>query len=288
MSTKTKPPLVFAFLILIAFIHPASSSPLLQLTIYTAKQTYNIEENISIYGYVKTDGAPIESAAVGLEVRDPSSSPVIIRVLTTNALGEYDLSFKLSSQALQGTYTVNVTCSYLGEKATNATSFNLEKASSFVLTVNMGRSAYKSEETVEIFGNTTLAGVPIANSLVAVEVQDPKNTPILVRVVETETNGLYSLTFQLQNASLTGTYTVHASASYEAQKATATTMFEVKQEMPADINKDGAVDIQDIVLVAVAWDSQPGDPRWDPRCDLDGNNDIDIIDITLVAIAFGT
>jgi uncharacterized protein YfaS (alpha-2-macroglobulin family) len=274
-------------LILLASTYEGGSSPTLQVTVYTDKPYYNIEENIYILGEVKVDGVPVENATVALEVRDPTASPVNVRSLTTNALGKYDLSFKLSSQALTGTYTVNVSCSYLGERATSTASFNLEKASFLVVTLTIGRSAYKIEEPIEIYGNVTLTGVPVLKALVAIEVQDPKYTPILVRVVETDTNGLYGLTFQLPSGSSTGTYSVYASASYGNQKAVANSTFQLKREIAADINGDGVVNILDIALVAKAWGAYPGHPRWDQRCDLDGNNIINIIDIALVAREYG-
>jgi len=281
VTTKMRMSIFVAFLIILAFIYEGWSLAL-QVTVYTAKPNYTIEENIYVHGEVKADGVLVENATVALEVRDPTASPVIIRTLSTNASGKYDLSFKLPSQALQGTYAVNVSCSYLGERATSTTSFNLEKASFFVVTVTIGRSAYRVEEPIEIYGNATLAGIPIVKALVAIEVQDPTSTPVLIRVLETDTSGLYRLTFQLPMGSPTGTYSVYASASYEDQKASANSTFQVKQ-ISADINGDGVVNIVDLYLVARAWHSTPGHPRWDPKCDLDGNELINIIDIMLVA-----
>jgi len=274
---------ILLVLLILALIHGGLSSPALQITVSTDKPNYNIGENIYTYGEVKADGLPIENATVALEVRDPSASPVVIRTLTTDALGKYGLSFNLSSQALLGTYTVNVSCSYGGERATSSTSFNLEKPSILVVTVNVGRSAYKVEEPIDIYGNATLADIPVVKALVAIEVQDPKGTPILLRVLETDTDGFYRLTFQLPTDSPTGNYSVYASASYQNQKTTATATFQVKQTISADINGDGVVNIIDIALVAKAWGSYPGHPRWDSRCDLDGNQIVNIIDIALVA-----
>lgn len=55
----------------------------------------------------------------------------------------------------------------------------------------------------------------------------------------------------------------------------------------ADIDGDGDVDIIDVQLVAARWNTQQGDPGYEPRFDLDnegqGDGDIDIIDVQLVA-----
>lgn len=286
MVSRTGTSILFIFLILLAFTQKGWSSPTLKITVGTDKASYDIGEDISVHGDVKVEGAPVENATVALEVRDPTASPVIVRTLNTDASGKYDLSFKLSHEALTGSYTVNASCSYGAERAANTTSFSLEKASVLVVTVTVGRFTYTPGETIEIYGDTTQANVPVVGALVAVEVQDPKNTPLVIRVLETDTDGIYRLTFRLPAGSPTGTYSVHASASYEDQEAVVDTTFQVKQEISADINGDGTVNILDIALMALAWGSYPGHLRWDPRCDLDGNELINIIDIALVAVEY--
>jgi len=50
---------------------------------------------------------------------------------------------------------------------------------------------------------------------------------------------------------------------------------------------DGKVDIRDISLIARAFGSSPGQPGWNPICDLNGDGRINIIDISLAAKNFG-
>jgi hypothetical protein len=54
-----------------------------------------------------------------------------------------------------------------------------------------------------------------------------------------------------------------------------------------DLNMDGRVNIQDITLVAIAYGSKPGDPKWNLMADLDKNGVINILDIALVARDYG-
>jgi len=59
------------------------------------------------------------------------------------------------------------------------------------------------------------------------------------------------------------------------------------QTLPGDVNNDGIVNIQDVLIAAVAFGSQPGDPNWNPDADLDGNGIINILDILIIAVHFG-
>lgn len=56
---------------------------------------------------------------------------------------------------------------------------------------------------------------------------------------------------------------------------------------PWDVNGDGKVDIKDILIVAKAYGSNPGDPNYDPRADVNGDSKIDIKDILIVAKHYG-
>jgi DNA-binding protein Fis len=54
-----------------------------------------------------------------------------------------------------------------------------------------------------------------------------------------------------------------------------------------DINGDGVVDIYDAILLANAYGSIPGNPRWNPKADLNGDNVVDIYDAIILAKHYG-
>jgi hypothetical protein len=54
-----------------------------------------------------------------------------------------------------------------------------------------------------------------------------------------------------------------------------------------DLNKDGIVNIIDIVIIAKAFGTNSGEPHWNAVADLDKNGIINIIDLTIVAKDFG-
>jgi len=54
-----------------------------------------------------------------------------------------------------------------------------------------------------------------------------------------------------------------------------------------DIDEDGDVDGRDVVLLALHWNSEEGNPRYDPNCDLNGDGKIDGKDLAMLAANFG-
>jgi hypothetical protein len=56
---------------------------------------------------------------------------------------------------------------------------------------------------------------------------------------------------------------------------------------PYDLNQDGAVDLFDVEIVALAFGSDPTKPNWDPRADVNNDSLVDIFDLILVTIHFG-
>jgi tungstate transport system substrate-binding protein len=56
--------------------------------------------------------------------------------------------------------------------------------------------------------------------------------------------------------------------------------------VPEDVNLDGKVDILDAIIVANAFGSKPGDPRWNPLADINNDGYIDILDAIALANHF--
>jgi hypothetical protein len=50
-----------------------------------------------------------------------------------------------------------------------------------------------------------------------------------------------------------------------------------------DLNEDGRVNLVDLIIVAIAYGSKPGDSRWNAIADLDKNGETDMMDVCQVA-----
>jgi hypothetical protein len=53
--------------------------------------------------------------------------------------------------------------------------------------------------------------------------------------------------------------------------------------IPGDLNGDFKVSLSDLVLLANAYGSKPGDAKWNPNADINGNDKVDLSDLVLLA-----
>jgi hypothetical protein len=54
-----------------------------------------------------------------------------------------------------------------------------------------------------------------------------------------------------------------------------------------DVNGDFKVTLADLVLLANAYNSQPGSPKWNPNADLNGNGVVNLSDLVIMALHYG-
>lgn len=127
--------LLISVLILVSAALPVmSGSSSLNLTVYTSKPSYQVDENIEVYGNLTYDSAPVSDNLVAIEVQNPDGDPVVLRSAQTDSYGACNLTFKLSSDAELGAYTVHVSSTYKGQTATNNTTFKLIQISETIAT----------------------------------------------------------------------------------------------------------------------------------------------------------
>ena len=108
---------------LVSTLIPHAYSSTLALTVFTAKPSYLITDDITVYGILTYNDSPVPNWPVAIEVQDPLGTPVVTRTAQTNTSGTYILTFKLPTNARLGTYTVYVSSGYKGETAANSTTF---------------------------------------------------------------------------------------------------------------------------------------------------------------------
>jgi hypothetical protein len=57
----------------------------------------------------------------------------------------------------------------------------------------------------------------------------------------------------------------------------------VQVTIPGDINGDGTVSLADLVILATAYNSEPGDSKWNPNADINNNGIAGLTDLVIMA-----
>jgi len=297
--------------------HPALSA--LNITVTTDKQTYKPQQTVQVYGNLTNDGSPVDGL-VALQISDPSDKKLILRTLSTGpsppvgniSITEVvpcDMGGNPKNSFNKNTFAYfNVTVNNSGTTWENAmisiNTYNINNrpfgiaaitapispgpttwwmqsisipdwvssgtgavyASVFTDSPQVGGVAYCPEgsATYQIVGDT-----------MSLESQEPTIESLM------STLGSYNLTFKLPPGSEEGTYDVYVSSSYQELHDDKTATFLLT--LPGDANGDGKVDLKDLVILAKAWYSQPGDPKWDPRADFNNDNIVNLSDLVRLA-----
>ena len=56
---------------------------------------------------------------------------------------------------------------------------------------------------------------------------------------------------------------------------------------PCDVDKDGYVDVVDLLYFVDAFGSITGDPNYDAACDFSGDGSVDVVDLLMLVENFG-
>jgi len=57
--------------------------------------------------------------------------------------------------------------------------------------------------------------------------------------------------------------------------------------IPGDLNGDGRVSLQDLVILANAYGSTPGDANWNANADINGDGRVSLQDLVILALQYG-
>jgi hypothetical protein len=299
----------------------------LVLTLVTDKQAYSLGDKVHISGQLKADGNPVSDGLITIQVNDPQGDLLVIRVRPTGNVTKSWRMEITDVNTIGGTGTPTEAFyrgDYIGFNVTvknndlfdnvaiitvNAYYSNGVPFGSFIMwsgTLEQNKSTtVMSTPVFQIpsdapFG-TAVAYVNVLTSLpeaggyaygpenfVTFEITSGTSLPPSPPPSSPLVNGAYNLTVAIPfvGARL-GNYTTYVSTFYDVApyRATNSTIFEVV--LIGDLNGDKLCDIDDVIIVALAYASLPGDPRWNPIADLSGDGIIDIDDVILVALDFG-
>jgi len=101
----------------------------------------------------------------------------------------------------------------------------------------------------------------------------------IITVSTSTTNHIY-----VQAGNYTVTLTITDSAN---QSNTVSYSAEIRGTLLGDVNGDGKVRIDDVLMVVLKFGTNEGDPDWDPNCDVNGDGKVRVDDILIVVSQFG-
>jgi len=67
----------------------------LQITVATEKQSYDLGENVQVYGNLTLDSVPVQDGLIAIQIDNAQGSPMVIRTLRTGALPPQDWKIEL-------------------------------------------------------------------------------------------------------------------------------------------------------------------------------------------------
>jgi hypothetical protein len=123
----------------------------------------------------------------------------------------------------------------------------------------------------------------------------PSSSPAIIigsRIVSLQTFERSTIDFNWSTIGVAyGNYTINATASPvpgETNIADNTfTSGKIFVTIPGDINGNFQVTLTDLVLLANAYGSRPGDFKWNPNADINGNGVVDLADLVILANHYG-
>jgi hypothetical protein len=324
MIRRVIPVLLIATLVL---FFPAKPSFALQntltLTVTTNKHAYGLSDSVYVSGslvYVP-NMIYVSDAIVGVEVRNPTGSPFILRALPTGSIASQNwlVNFtqfypcdsngvpKYTFQAGESVYLYAEWKNFDDALAhpvqyditiydANSVSLGFQSPTYYVLPPDSTQSL---TFRVTMIPTSTVGNVTLFASLFS---DSPKsggypycperNATIIIGSAtskipfEFSSGGTYNFSFKLPSSKVpVGNYTVYASTYYSDTLSSSNATFTLI--IVGDINRDGVVNILDAILMANAFYSVPGHSNWNPQADLNGDSVVNILDAIILANNFG-
>jgi len=296
--------------------HAKANPEVLDVSVATDKQTYNVGDPVLITTNATLDGN-LYSTLVAVEIRDPYNNVYLLRTVKTG-----DVS--------GGYWKINITELYTTDANGNPQStFNRGVIAYVKYTfknIDVVTHHIKVALYVQYSDNTpmialypyegdieggqqmqNLLSLPIPSNAAQGEAQiflgvfndSPANGGAPYCPEETAKFYIESTSPQIpnqpENFNLTfsmprkdvklGNYTVYASAKYYIQTSFESKQFQVI--LIGDIVKDGIINMRDITACILLFQTTPSSPNWNPDADVDKSGKVDMRDVTFLILSFG-
>jgi hypothetical protein len=316
-----KPPQTISHLVINGAYNSSYDPPQLNLSLNTGTSRYFGDE-IEINGTLTGNGYPVTDALVALEAQSPRGIYVVARTLSTSTIPkQLPLSIVgLTPMSQGGTPQNNFqvgNIAYLGVAVYNSVGHNygavvmvnVYDSSTGSLGVNFLQTSFAPGQTSFVLlpfpiGSVATSGNATAYASVFSDFVENGGIPLSLESEATFTisgsaqgtalsmdqprRGSYGAALIIHYAwqsNSAGNYAVYVATTYMGKNATQ--RGQVQITLGGDINNDGTVNINDLVLLALAYGSKPGDPNWNPSADMNGDGKVTLPDLVIVARNYG-
>jgi hypothetical protein len=156
---------------------------------------------------------------------------------------------------------------------------------------------------ITVFSNVTIANFKFNSTLQRIDfnASTPQNTvgSCIVSVPKPLMNSTFWAVLVKNNPTAHSVFGWASGASNEyisftyQQTTTGSTHIQIITTVVGDLNGDRRVDMKDIAIMADAFGTRPGNPRWNPLADITGpthlvpDGKVDMLDVAIVASSFG-
>ncbi len=295
----------------------------LVLTVKTDKYLYGVQDTVNVSGslYWEPNHMPVANALVGIDVRAPNGTPVVLRTRPTGSISGQSWTVNFTrlyscdqnqvpkSTFLKGQdvwifaewknfdqiHDLDVTMTSTIYDSSSAPVY-LDFSSGHMTPSGVSSYFFKAAPVNGLVGNfvvygSLFSGFPKAGGYPycpewQVSFTITASIAPLARTGKStsllSSDGAFDFQFKLPSAH--GYYNVSATTFYSGVIVTGGTTFYLP--LIGDINHDGSVDIYDAILLSRAFNSIPGSPYWNPDADLNKDGAVDIYDAILLSTHF--
>ena len=260
---KLKWSVFLSLLLLLPMISAAYASTLV-ITVNTDKPYYLIWQTAHISGqlYIDTPDNGISNWPITFQLFGPGR--YILRGLTTNCSGWYSYDLELNKPDKDiGTWNATVSAQVGELSAVNSTMFEVYDCANLTVRVKGQNGKFHTNGDVYIDGEWS--GLTGSTFTVAVG----NHTVFVNDFWEYRLTGKRLGFEHWEDSSVNSTRTIEVT-----ENMMITAEFK-KKYCPGDVDGNGKVTIMDAVIYGLAYHSHRGDPTWDSRADLDGDDYVD-------------
>ena len=120
---------------------------------------------------------------------------------------------------------------------------------SLTASVQTSKLWYNTSENISVYGKVLQNGTPLLSVAVALEIQDPVGSTVITRSLQTNSSGVYTVTFKLQQDAPTGSYNVYVSCTYGGENVFNGTSFQASALATTITTDKGLYDVGENITV---------------------------------------